>query len=353
MAIAVYGASGFTGRAVAAELVRRGAPVVLAGRDENSLRHAARGLEGDFAVRAGPLEAGGFLDECAAVVNCAGPLPGVIQAALDSGVHYADSAGEQAHIRDVFENHDAEARRRGVALVPAAGFDYAPGDCLARLAANGVEPVAELVVAYAIDGPAVGASSLGGAAGGAGLGEVVYREGEWRAPERGVRRAAFTFPPPTGRRTMTRYGAGEVITVPRHTRVRTLRALVTASTLAPHPGLAPWLPYVRPAATLALRTGAARRAAALAAREGENGGDAVGTYMVAAIARGGDGGVGRASARGRDYHRLTAAALAETALRLAEPGFDKAGALSPAAAFDPAAFLDGLRPAGLNWERRP
>jgi hypothetical protein len=37
-------------------------------------------------------------------------------------------------------------------LVPALGFDYAPGDCIARLAASGHEPLEELVLAYAVQG---------------------------------------------------------------------------------------------------------------------------------------------------------------------------------------------------------
>ncbi len=37
----------------------------------------------------------------------------------------------------------APAREAGVALVPAVGFDYLPGDFIARLAAEGLEPLEE------------------------------------------------------------------------------------------------------------------------------------------------------------------------------------------------------------------
>jgi short subunit dehydrogenase-like uncharacterized protein len=79
MKIAVYGASGFTGGLVVAELTRRGVTPVLAGRSLERLRTAAAaeaGVPDAETVRAGigdnalPAAFAG----CDAVINCTGPF---------------------------------------------------------------------------------------------------------------------------------------------------------------------------------------------------------------------------------------------------------------------------------------
>ena len=42
----------------------------------------------------------------------------------------------------------AGGRRSGAALVTAMGFDYAPGDMIAALVAEGMGPLEEIVLAY-------------------------------------------------------------------------------------------------------------------------------------------------------------------------------------------------------------
>ena len=42
-------------------------------------------------------------------------------------------------MRKVFEGYGPDAARAGVALVTAMGFDYAPGDMIAALTAEGME----------------------------------------------------------------------------------------------------------------------------------------------------------------------------------------------------------------------
>ena len=54
--------------------------------------------------------------------------------------------------------------------------------------------------------------------------------------------------------------------------------------------------------------------------------------------------------RGTDVYGLTAVALVHGAETMAGAGYDRAGALGPAAAFDPAAFLNRLGDHGLSWE---
>jgi short subunit dehydrogenase-like uncharacterized protein len=160
----------------------------------------------------------GLLDEASAVINCAGPFTlsgdALLRAAIDTGTHYVDSTGEQAFIRLVFDRHGAAAEKAGVALVPALGFDYAPGDCIARLTASGHEPLEELVLAYAVRGFGMSRGTIRSALEALKGGDVVYDDGELRPAPSGVFRASFDFPEPIGHQLMSRYPSGEVITAP-------------------------------------------------------------------------------------------------------------------------------------------
>src|SRR5204862_4727558 len=151
-AIAVYGATGYTGRLVAREAARRELPLVLSGRDAARLHRVAEELEIDALVRAAALDDRDALrhafGDCAAVINCAGPftLHGepVVRAAVETGTHYVDTTGEQPFMKLVADRYDEPARAAEVAVVPAMGFDYVPGDLLCRLVARDHEPVDEL-----------------------------------------------------------------------------------------------------------------------------------------------------------------------------------------------------------------
>jgi short subunit dehydrogenase-like uncharacterized protein len=368
MSIAVYGATGFTGELVVRELAQMGADVVLSGRDAHKLERAAQHFAPETSVRPARaddppalralLRGQRVLVNCAPTGVCGEPL---VNAALEAGVHYVDASGDQSFIRKLFEHYDVAARQRGVALVPGAGFDYAPGDCLARVVADRLDPVDELVVAYALDGAGVSNNSARGAAQSDHVGEVVYQKGMWRPPSFGVWRASFPFPAPVGRRPVTRYGSGEVVMVPRHTQVNRVVSVITTTSFAPHPALVGLFPYLRPAATLALRTplrallGLALAHNRDSSPPGPTPADrATARFVIAVVARDEEGSVSQGVAHGIDSYGLTAAALAHGATRLTDQSFGGTGTLSPASAYDPARFLDALAPHGLQWElQRP
>jgi short subunit dehydrogenase-like uncharacterized protein len=357
--IVLYGATGYTGRLVVDELERRGLEYVLSGRDEAKLAQLAR--ERGATVRAAPLDDGRALRElladASAVISCAGPFTlaghALVNAAVDTGTHYVDSTGEQPFIKLVFDNHGAEAERAGVALVPALGFDYAPGDCIARLAARAHEPLDELVLAYAVRGFGMSRGTMRSGLEIVKGGDVVYEDGDWRPAPFGVFRASFDFPEPIGHQTMSRYPSGEVITVPRHTRTRRVVSMVTTRTMAPHPSLAPILPYTLPPVALTLRTplrGALHRAIGALPEGPPEAERRAAEFTIVAVARGEDGSERRGLVRGSDVYGLTAVSLVHGAELMSAPGYDRAGALGPAAAFDPEAFLNYLGDHGVSWE---
>jgi short subunit dehydrogenase-like uncharacterized protein len=132
----LYGANGYTGRLIAREAVVRGLRPVLAGRNAEAVGVLARelgleqrifSLDDAAATRAG-------LQGVQAVLHCAGPFAHtanpMVDACLEARVHYLDITGEIG----VFERiaaRDTEAMAAGILLLPGAGFDVVPSDCLA------------------------------------------------------------------------------------------------------------------------------------------------------------------------------------------------------------------------------
>jgi short subunit dehydrogenase-like uncharacterized protein len=357
--IVLYGATGYTGRLVLDELERRGLEYVLGGRDEAKLTRLADGRAATASVA--PLDDARALRElladASAVISCAGPFTlagdALVRAAIDTGTHYMDSTGEQPFIKQVFDDHGAAAERAGVALVPALGFDYSPGDCIARLTARGREPLEELVLAYAVEGLGISRGTMRSGLEIAKGGDFVYEDGDWRPAPFGVLRAGFDFPEPIGRQTMARYPSGEVITVPRHTRTKRVVSMVTARTVAPHPSLGPVLPYTMPALALTLRTplrGLLNRAIGALPEGPAEAQRRKAEFTIVAVARDENGSERRGVVRGSDVYGLTAVTLVHGAELMSAAGYDRAGALAPAAAFDPEAFLNYLGGHGVSWE---
>jgi short subunit dehydrogenase-like uncharacterized protein len=140
--IALFGATGFTGRLVAdylAEHAPEGARVALAGRSEEKLAKVrgelpAAASEWPLAVadssdRASLAELAG---SARVVVTTVGPyarggLP-LVEACAEAGTHYADLAGEVLFIRDSIDRFHDRAAATGARIVHASGFDSIPSD---------------------------------------------------------------------------------------------------------------------------------------------------------------------------------------------------------------------------------
>ncbi len=132
----IYGANGYTGSLIAREAVARGQRPILAGR--NSAAVGALASELGLEHRGFALDDSGQVAEgiagVAAVLHCAGPFAHTYRpmadACLRAGAHYLDVTGEVA-VFEALAARSAEARAAGVMLLPGAGFDVVPSDCLA------------------------------------------------------------------------------------------------------------------------------------------------------------------------------------------------------------------------------
>src|SRR3954468_23523709 len=154
MPFLIYGANGYTGRLVAELAKQRGQAPVLAGRSADKVRPLAEEL--GLPWRAFPLERPDLKD-VQLVLHCAGPFSAtsrpMVDACLAARAHYLDITGEY----EVFEAvlaRDAEARERGVVLLPGVGFDVVPSDCLAALLHRKLASATRLELAFATHGRA-------------------------------------------------------------------------------------------------------------------------------------------------------------------------------------------------------
>jgi short subunit dehydrogenase-like uncharacterized protein len=361
--IAVYGATGYTGRLVARELADAGVDFVVSGRNPEKLDALCAELEVQppaFVARLDdPASLRSLLSDCAAVINCAGPfvLHGepVLRAAIETSTHYLDTAGEQPWMKLAFERYGPGASDAEVAVIPAMGFDYVPGDMIAALTAEGMGEVDEVTIAYGWFEfePTRGTmmSTLEILSGKS----VEWRKLQWLPAEHPFGPASFDFPQPIGRRRMVRYPAGEQITVPRHVPTRRVRTLLTAETFAPHPRLAGAMQLLARPTGLALRTPLKRALRAAVSRLPDGPTPerrtASNYTIVCEVTRGEQ--LRRGSLHGIDPYGLTAALVTRGAMTAARSGFSGMGALAPSQAFDPKGFLAGLERFEIGWQVDP
>ena len=73
----------------------------------------------------------------------------MVDACLAAGAHYVDVTGEVRVFEAVLGRH-AEAAAAGVILLPGAGFDVVPTDCLAGLLAAALPDAVTLELAFVV-----------------------------------------------------------------------------------------------------------------------------------------------------------------------------------------------------------
>jgi short subunit dehydrogenase-like uncharacterized protein len=153
----IYGANGYTGRLLAKLAEREGERPVLAGRsvakvlplaDELGLEHVIVDLADNSGLRRA-------LTDIDVVAHCAGPFSQtaapMIDACLATRTHYLDITGEIDVFESIYARAD-EAERAGVVLLPGAGFDVVPTDCLAASLAAALPEATELELAFVLSG---------------------------------------------------------------------------------------------------------------------------------------------------------------------------------------------------------
>jgi short subunit dehydrogenase-like uncharacterized protein len=131
----IYGANGYTGMLIAEEAVRRGHTPLLSGRSVEKLSPIAERLGLDMVIIDLDDEdrLHNTVREVDLVLNAAGPffhtaLP-IVNVCLETGTCYLDVSGEAMVLEQIY-SVDKLARERGIAIIPAVGFNVLASDCL-------------------------------------------------------------------------------------------------------------------------------------------------------------------------------------------------------------------------------
>ncbi len=147
--VVVFGATGVTGRLVAAYLAEQeattGARWAAAARDRDKLEAvlAEVGVEGAELIVADlgdPDSLAAMASRARTVLNMVGPYTlyarPVLEACVVTGAHYMDLTGEIAFARKVIDEFDGRARDAGMKVVQVSGFEALPPDLAVLLAAE-------------------------------------------------------------------------------------------------------------------------------------------------------------------------------------------------------------------------
>ncbi len=257
--IAIYGATGTSGRQIAIELAKRGSRLILGGRDRHRLGKLANDIEKRGSqqpiCRVAELTnlsaLRSLLDGARVVINCAGPFDQLgtklMATAIEGGTHYIDIGSEQSHLRSSYEQLEAAAHHRGIVCVNGLAYEVALGDWAAAFAARLLSeriavplgattdhnnaltaadssdkglPIDELFIAYAIR--RVNRARRGQASSTWGLvgPTMIWNQDRWETRGPASSKHIYAFGQPFGDQEAVLFPGGEVITVPRHLNVK-------------------------------------------------------------------------------------------------------------------------------------
>ena len=338
----ILGATGRSGRAVAALLAQAQTPLVLVGRDTARLRKVADAIGGDARiVTADSVEAMARAiasDKPAVVVNTVGPfaqtaLP--IAKACALGTHYVDISNELASFTQLFARHD-EAVAAGQTLVMGAGFGVLATESVVLKLCAGQLPASKVRVDVTpfveVEAGTMGQALASTIVGGVIEGGRRYSRGQLvRArPVSGVK----TLDLPDGSRATTAgWSSGELEAARRASGAG---SVVAASSMVPH---SPIMGAVLPAIMALMRFKAVsdfatRRLAAVEMKPGQFEGKGQQFSWAHARVNWGGGETREGWLQLGDAAEFTNRVLAEVALRLAR-GEGKPGAFTPGALFGP------------------
>ncbi len=153
----IYGAYGYTGRLIVAECLKNGIKPIIAGRNPEKAKSFAEkhNLEYDVFEVSEREKLEGWLKKGDLVIHCGGPFihtaKDMVEACLATNTHYLDITGEY-QVFDLVKSYDEQAKEKNLMLMPGAGFDVVPSDCLAKHLHNKLPDATDLTLAFVSKG---------------------------------------------------------------------------------------------------------------------------------------------------------------------------------------------------------
>lgn len=149
----VYGSYGYTGRLIVDEAISKGMKPIVAGRNEEKVKSQAEkhGLEWMAFGMDEADKLREFLNRGDVVIHCGGPFihtaRTMVEACLETNTHYLDITGEY-EVFDLCQEYSQQAEEKNLMILPGAGFDVVPSDCLAQMLKSELPEATHLELAF-------------------------------------------------------------------------------------------------------------------------------------------------------------------------------------------------------------
>ena len=352
--VALLGATGVMGRWTAAALAEQGVTLLLAGRERQALEAVAAPLRRhtrvDVAVADAAVEqqVAAVTAQARVLVQCAGPYSACgdppIRAALSTGTHVLDLAGEQAWVLQSRSRYDATARARGVVIAHGMGVEVQLADVGAHRLTAADPTLHSLEIGHVVHGFVSSAGSRASAAHVACAQGVTWSGGRWEPRVPGARARLLFFRAPFGVCAGVWIPGVEQVTIPLHQSQLTH----VASYIGMPAPAAAVVRAVAPTVVPTIRRFPTQRWVSrflALSRAGPEATDDAASFQLVLEGRGASGRV-QMHLEARAPYGLSARLLADAACALlrAGPACGRGGVLAPSQCLDPAA-------AWHRWQR--
>ncbi|WP_256065270.1 saccharopine dehydrogenase NADP-binding domain-containing protein [Rhodococcus erythropolis] len=165
--VVLVGATGYTGRVALAELANYELPVLVVGRDVSRLQSVLDEIGTPAHVAYGDATATDPIPDLGpndVVVSTVGPFSKIgfriVDSVIAAGASYLDSTGEPPYIHDLFTSRSEAAKAQNATVVPAFGYDYAPGAAAGATVLNRAPSANALRLGYFLTNSAAEAISF-------------------------------------------------------------------------------------------------------------------------------------------------------------------------------------------------
>ena len=195
----LYGANGYTGELIARFAHQYGLQPILAGRNKEAIGALAAKLNLPFRIAdlSDGISLKKILSEVKLVVHAAGPYDftakPMIEACMETHTHYIDLNGD-TDVFEILQSYDQQAKEKDIMILPGAGFDVVPTDCLSLWLKNRLPNANQLKIAFVIIGSGLSRGTSITTLQKLGLPGAVRKNGQLVAEPIGVRGMWIEFP---------------------------------------------------------------------------------------------------------------------------------------------------------------